>query len=86
MSEPSSRSRREFLKKSAYAVPVIMTLKAVPALAGHGSYQQKCNNGVGNGPDCKPPGLEKNGKDYLDNDDKWGTPGNPQNRGGPKKP
>lgn len=84
MSELQSNSRRKFLKKSAYVVPVVMTLSAAPALAGHGSPKHKkgCNNGVGNGPDCLPPGIDKNGKHYLDNDDKWGTPGNPQNRGG----
>jgi hypothetical protein len=79
MSEQHNSSRRQFIKKTAYVVPVIMTLKAVPSFASHGS---NCNNGVGNGSDCLPPGIEKNGKIYLDNDDKWGTPGNPQNRGG----
>lgn len=84
MSEIQNNSRRNFLKKSAYVVPVVMTLHAAPSLAGHGSPKDKykCNNGVGNGPDCLPPGIDKNGKHYLDNDDKWGTPGNPQNRGG----
>ncbi|MBK9132318.1 MAG: hypothetical protein IPM20_11870 [Gammaproteobacteria bacterium] len=79
-------SRRDFLKKTTYVVPVVLTLSATPALAGKGSYhKKKCNNGVGNGPDCLPPGIEKNGKHYLDNDDKWGKPGKPQNRGGFKK-
>ena len=84
MSELHNDSRRKFLKKSAYVVPVVMTMHAAPSLAGHGSPKDKykCNNGVGNGPDCLPPGIDKNGKDYLDNDDKWGTPGDPQNRGG----
>ena len=47
----------------------------------------KCNNGVGNGPDCLPPGLEKNGKgETHDNDDNTknqpNEPGNPGNKGG----
>lgn len=37
MSDVQSNSRRDFLKKSAYVVPVIMTLSATPALAGQGS-------------------------------------------------
>jgi hypothetical protein len=37
MSELQSKSRRQFIKKSAYAVPVVMTLKAAPSLAGQGS-------------------------------------------------
>ena len=30
-------ARRDFLKKAAYAAPVILTLKAVPAFANSGS-------------------------------------------------
>ncbi|MCC6301577.1 MAG: hypothetical protein IT489_02105 [Gammaproteobacteria bacterium] len=37
MSESTNRSRRDFLKKTAYVVPVILTLKAAPSLAGTGS-------------------------------------------------
>lgn len=76
MSGPKNNSRREFLKKTAYVVPVVLTLKAAPALAGTGS-PQRCNNGVGNGPDCLPPGIEQNGKTFLDNDDVTGVPGAP---------
>jgi uncharacterized repeat protein (TIGR02543 family) len=53
---------------------------------------KKCNNGVGNGPDCPPPGHDKDGDGISDdpkgdNDDDFGTrpcgdPGNPCNRGG----
>ncbi len=53
-----------------------------PASRGGGS--RGCNNGVGNGSDCLPNGLENNGRDDLDNDDGPGDrPGNPGNRGGP---
>lgn len=83
MSELKNNSRREFLKKTTYVVPVVLTLSAAPSLAGQGSpHKGKCNNGVGNGPDCLPPGIEKNGKTFLDNDDNGGIPGAPQNRGG----
>ncbi|MBK8162848.1 MAG: hypothetical protein IPK65_06820 [Gammaproteobacteria bacterium] len=37
MSEIHSDSRRRFLKKSAYVVPVVITMHAAPSLAGHGS-------------------------------------------------
>jgi hypothetical protein len=33
----SKIERREFVKKTAYAVPVILTLKAMPAFAAAGS-------------------------------------------------
>ena len=32
-----NESRRDFLKKSAYVVPVVLTLKAAPTLASTGS-------------------------------------------------
>lgn len=35
--EKKVEGRREFLKKSAYAAPAIITLKAAPAFAGLGS-------------------------------------------------
>lgn len=83
MNKIDNKSRRSFLRSSTYVIPAVLTLNAIPALASQGS-KQKCNNGVGNGSDCLPPGLQKNGKDYLDNDDNGGIPGNPQNKGGNK--
>ena len=38
----------------------------------------KCNNGVGNGADCRP------GKAHFNNDDAGGVPGAPGARGGPR--
>jgi hypothetical protein len=35
-----AETRRDFLKKAAYAAPVILTLKAVPAFASNGSRGQ----------------------------------------------
>ena len=51
-------NRRDFIKKTAYAVPVILTLKAMPAFAAAGSGESHLtgNNGVGNGYDGQPPG------------------------------
>ena len=37
MSNLQNDSRRQFLKKSVYIVPLVLTLKAAPALAGQGS-------------------------------------------------
>lgn len=34
-------SRRELLKKAAYATPVVLTLAATPAFAGKGSKHEK---------------------------------------------
>jgi hypothetical protein len=50
-------SKRDFLKKSVYVVPTILTLKAIPTFAGSGSGRaENGNNGVGNGLDPQPPG------------------------------
>jgi hypothetical protein len=69
--------RRDFLKKTAYAVPVILTLKAMPAFAQSGSgASTQGNNGVGNGVDPQPPGNPPI------NDGPGTGPGNPGNQGG----
>jgi hypothetical protein len=64
-------SRRQLLQRIAYTAPMIATLAVMPSIASAGSTfnRIKRNNGVGNGPDCLPPGLEKNGKTFLDNVD-----------------
>ena len=67
-------SRREFVNKIAYTVPLILSLKAAPAFASVGST--KGNNGVGNGQDPQPPGNPPI------NDGPGTGPGNPGNRGG----
>ena len=74
-------NRRDFIKKTAYAVPLILSLKAMPAFAGAGSGEPrwKGNNGVGNGDDPQPRGNPRI------NDGPGTGPGNPGNRGGPKK-
>ena len=77
-----NKSRREFVQKVAYVAPLVATVSVMPSIASAGSVRHG-NNGVGNGPDCLPPGLKKNGKSFLDNDDNGGTPGSPQNQGGP---
>ena len=38
-------SRREFLKKTAYVAPVVMTLAAKPSYAGHGSDRPQGSTG-----------------------------------------
>jgi hypothetical protein len=66
-----TQSRRSFVKKTAYVAPAILSLKAVPAFASHGS--PKGNNGVGNGLDPQPPGNPPI------NDGPGTGPGNPGN-------
>ena len=70
------KSRRDFLKKTAYTAPVILTLAAAPAFARNGSYCQprvKGNNGIGQEKrgiiDGPPPGLasKANNFDFNDN-------------------
>jgi hypothetical protein len=63
-------SRREFLKKLGYAAPVVLTFKAMPALARAGSL--KGNEGLGNGEDAPPPGHE------INQNDEPAVPGEPQ--------
>jgi len=74
MSELKNNSRRDFLKKTTYVVPVVLTLSAAPTLAGQGSphYKTKGNNGIGQEKrgiiDGPPPGLAKKPNlDFNDN-------------------
>src|SRR4029453_3523996 len=80
------QSKRNFMIKAAYVAPLVLTVSVLPRFASAGSANAKihCDNGVGDGPDCLPNGLEKNGKTFLDNDDgpPPGVPGGPLNQGG----
>jgi hypothetical protein len=56
----NSKSRRDFLKKTAYVAPVIMTFKATSAFASYGSMRVpkvvRGDNGPGHGEGPQPPG------------------------------
>lgn len=65
------QSRRDFLRKVGYVAPVILTMKALPAIAGIGSHG---NNGIGQEKrgiiDGPPPGLAKQpDQDFNDSGD-----------------
>lgn len=66
-------SRRDFLKKVSYTVPVVLTMTALPAFAKNGSPRvTHGNNGIGQEKrgiiDGPPPGLaDKPNKDFNDN-------------------
>jgi hypothetical protein len=58
-------SKRDFLKKSVYVVPAILTLKAIPAFAGSGSGQVETGNSrEGNGARSEPGNTEKKFKKF----------------------
>lgn len=58
--------RRDFVKKTAYVAPAIVTLNVIPTLAAAGSSRtiRRGNEGVGNGIDPPPPGHSTNQNDY----------------------
>lgn len=47
----NEQGRREFIKKAAYAAPVILTLKAVPSFAQSGSGRQASDGDSDSGSD-----------------------------------
>jgi hypothetical protein len=78
--EKREESRRDFVRKVAYATPLVLSLKAAPSFARSGSgrgAKPKGNNGVGNGVDPQHPGNPPV------NDGPGTGPGNPGNQGGP---
>jgi hypothetical protein len=64
---------------------VTMTDSSIFGCAGAGTVtgqHQKCNQGVGNGPEGCDPGNSNQGNPANSNDENGGTPGNPGRRGG----
>lgn len=51
---------------------------------GRGNQRQRCNQGVGNGPEGCDPGNSNQGNPFRSNDELGGTPGNPGRKGGNK--
>ncbi len=83
MNEQMNKSKRDFLKKTAYVVPVILTLQAAPAIAKTGSpMRSKYNHGTDNGPGRKPQGNQKHRKMHHGNGNGYGARGKPQGKGG----
>lgn len=62
-----SETRREFVKKSAYIAPAILTLAAAPAFAKSGSDKGHKHGKDDGGDDGDDPGKDKG-------DDKGGKP------------
>ena len=66
---------------NAYAkADVTITGTAVTGCAGSGKGKNKCNQGVGNGPEGCDPGNSNHR--HGSNDENGGTPGNPGRKGG----
>ena len=59
------------LVRGLAVVLVAGTLAAIPAVASGNHGGSHCNNGVGNGPDCRP------GRAQFSNDDHGGSIGSP---------
>jgi hypothetical protein len=66
MSNDSQNERRDFIKKSAYVVTIVLSFAAIPAIANTGSPTppdamiDNCNNGLGQRvDDCQPPGMPR---------------------------
>lgn len=53
------KDRRAFVKTAAYVAPAILTLKAVPSFASHGSASPSHSGGRGKGRSFDPPGHTK---------------------------
>ncbi len=71
---------------NAYAkADVTITGTAVTGCEGgkrNGNDRDKCNQGVGNGPEGCDPGNSNQGDPNRSNDERGGTPGNPGRKGG----
>jgi uncharacterized membrane protein YebE (DUF533 family) len=67
---------------------VTLTGVAATGCEGGGTFKpakQRCNQGVGNGPEGCDPGNSNQGNPFRSNDELGGTPGNPGRKGGNTK-
>ena len=66
-----------------------VTFKGVAATGCEGGSfkpeKQRCNQGVGNGPEACDPGNSNQGNPFRSNDELGGVPGNPGRKGGNKQ-
>ena len=52
MAQEKHQSRRDFIKKSAYAAPIVLSFNAMPAMATSGSVTDDCiSNDCYDGPE-----------------------------------
>ena len=72
--EATSCERRDFLKKGAYAAPVILSLTATPAFAGCGSgrWDKKCEYKESNWTKKKKRKKRKKKKNKKKKKNNWG--------------
>jgi hypothetical protein len=73
----------DLLSKAAVTLTGTTVTGCEQSGTGHQS-KQKCNQGVGNGPEACDPGNSNQGNPLRSNDELGGTPGNPGRKGGNK--
>ena len=82
---PTSPFEGRALAKAAVTMTNVALLGCEGGSIGGSAGKQKCNQGVGNGPEGCDPGNSNQGNPFRSNDEVGGTPGNPGRKGGNKK-
>ena len=82
---PATPVEGRLLAKAAVTLTDVALLGCQGGQLGGSAGKQKCNQGVGNGPEGCDPGNSNQGNPFRSNDEQGGTPGNPGRKGGNNK-
>jgi hypothetical protein len=81
---PTSPFEGRALAKAAVTLTNVAFVGCTSGSIGGSTGKQKCNQGVGNGPEGCDPGNSNQGNPFRSNDETGGVPGNPGRKGGNK--
>jgi hypothetical protein len=84
LANPNTAYNGNMLAKAAVTLTNFTVTGCEQGMPISGS-KQRCNQGVGNGPEACDPGNSNQGNALRSNDELGGTPGNPGRKGGNKK-
>jgi len=87
LANPSTAYNGNMLAKAAVTLTNFTVTGCEGGMANPGPIKtkQRCNQGVGNGPEACDPGNSNQGNALRSNDELGGTPGNPGRKGGNNK-
>jgi hypothetical protein len=85
LANPMTPYNGNMLAKAAVTLTGFTVTGCEGGIPNPGPSKQRCNQGVGNGPEACDPGNSNQGNALRSNDELGGTPGNPGRKGGNKK-
>jgi hypothetical protein len=85
LANPNTAYNGNMLAKAAVTLTNFSVTGCAGGILNPTPSKQKCNQGVGNGPEACDPGNSNQGNPLRSNDERGGVPGNPGRKGGNNK-